>query len=220
MPVEGPKPILELSEKHPIELLLFSEKGRDNADILMTRARQWACLSDDLLQKLSSVRAHQGFVAFFQKPQWQKEDLSSRLLYCHRLQDPGNLGTLLRSMSATGGFSLISGPESVSCFNPKVVRASAGMLFTTPFLEEVSLETLREWGYQLWAADPTHGISLFSVVLKPPFAVILGSEGQGLPKLEGGVRRLYIPMRPECNSLNAAVAGSLILYEVFRRENT
>ena len=217
--MEGPKQIRELAAKQPIELLLFSDGEASRLTPLISRSRETAHLSESLLATLSSLETSQGVLAFFRKPSWGWEDLASCILYLDRLQDPGNLGTLLRTARATGIFSIITSPKTVSCFNSKVVRASAATLFSTPFLEGVPMRELKRRGYHLWAATPRQGRSLFKVCFQPPLAIVLGNEGNGLDKsvLRQGFRRLHIPMHPKAESLNVAVAGSLILYEVTRQ---
>ena len=158
-------------------------------------------------------------LAFFEKPAWKWEDLTPWVLYLDQLQDPGNCGTLLRTAQATGMFSVVTSPRSVACFNSKVVRASAASLFAVPFLEGLKLEELRDRGYALSAATLQEGQSLFEARLEPPQAIVIGNEGSGptqstLAMTDG---RFHIPMQEHSQSLNAAVAGSLIVYEVFRQ---
>jgi TrmH family RNA methyltransferase len=222
IPVEGHKHITELSAEHPIELLLYSEASKTQAQPLRPRSRQFQRLSTPLLERLSSVRSSQQMVAFFEKPAWNWEDLTPWILYLDKLQDPGNLGTLMRTARATGMFSVVTSVESVACFNSKVVRASAAALFVVPFMERLKLEELRGRGYGLHAATPQDGESLFDVRLAPPQAIVIGNEGSGptaatLALTDG---RFQIPMQEHSQSLNAAVAGSLVVYEVFRRQGT
>ena len=222
IPIEGHKHITELSARHPIELLLYSDASKTLAQPLLPRSRQSQRLSAALLEQLSSLRSSQQMVAFFEKPVWAWEDVTPWILYLDRLQDPGNLGTLLRTACATGMFSVVTSAGSVACFNSKVVRSSAASLFVVPFLEGLKLEELKERGYGLHAATPQDGESLFEVRLSPPQAIVIGNEGSGptaatLALTDGC---LHIPMQEHSQSLNAAVAGSLVVYEVFRRQGT
>jgi TrmH family RNA methyltransferase len=216
---EGWKLVGDLSAQRPIELLLFSNPEDPRLQVLLSRSRTGICISRGLLDRLSSVGSPQGLVGFFSKPVWDWPDLTPWILYLDRLQDPGNLGTLLRTARATGIFSLVSGPETVSCFNSKVVRASAGALFAVPFLEEISVPQLKAQGYAVWRATPTGGSSLFEADFRPPVAILVGNEGTGLGRLatDWSEHELHIPMQSPVESLNAGVAGSLILYEVFRQ---
>ncbi|MBI4446608.1 MAG: RNA methyltransferase [Acidobacteria bacterium] len=218
VPIEGWKNVEELSRKLPIELLLISEIAQDLASPLLARAQEVCLLPNRLLGLLSGVAAPQGIIAFFEKPSWAWRQVSDHVLYLFELQDPGNLGTLIRTAHATGFFTLITSPATVSCFNAKVIRASATALYGVPFLEGVALEELRQRRYKIWAAGPREGISLFDVVFSPPLAVVVGNEGRGWDgsaALMG--KQLTIPTAPQAESLNASVAGSIILYEIFRQ---
>ena len=217
--VEGLRQIHTLSSRFPIELLLFCETGTW-LDNLSARARRSVRLSPPLLNSLSSLKNPAPVLAFFPKPRWTWEDLTEWVFYLDRLQDPGNLGTLLRTAAATGIFTLAMSPGTVSCFNAKAVRASSAALFSVPFLEGVEPSDLTDRGYTLWAADSRRGDSLFSVRFKPPLALLLGNEGAGLePSRDAAAhRRVHIPMSEATKSLNAAVAGSILAYEVLRQQ--
>lgn len=220
LPVEGWKQIEELAERHRVELLLYSDPSDSRVDGLLARSQETVQLPPRLLKSLSTVESPQGAVAFFQKPSWTWKNVTPYILYLYQLQDPGNLGTLLRTARATGIFSLVAGPETVSCFNSKVVRASAAALFSVPFLQGIEMEELSRHGYKLWAAVSREGVSLFQARFEPPLAVLIGSEGAGLDPevVEKADEKVHIPMHRESESLNAAVAGSLILYEIFRQQ--
>ncbi len=213
--VEGPKPALELSS-NSIALLLYSDE-KSIAPILRSQARSRVRLSSNLLSRLSRVRSHQGVIAFLEKPVWSWEDVSEWILYLEGIQDPGNLGTLLRTARATGLFSLVSDLGTVSFFNSKIVRASSGALFQVPFLEGVPLGELKRRNYQVIAASPSGRESLFDQQFAPRSAFLLGNEGRGLTPevLELSDAVFGIPMQTGSDSLNASVAGSLIMYHVY-----
>ena len=161
IPAEGWKLVEDLSAQQPIELLLFSNPEDPRLESLLSRSRTGFCISEELLDRLSSVGSPQGVVGFFPKPIWNWQDLTSWVLYLDRLQDPGNLGTLLRTARATGVFSLVTSPKTVSFFNSKVVRASAGSLFVVPFLEKISVPELKKQGYGVWGGHPSWRILPF-----------------------------------------------------------
>ncbi len=217
--VEGWKQIEDLSTQHPIELLLVSEEAEARLQSLLSRSNQSFQLAPSLFKNLSTLDSSQQILAFFEKPAWDWNDFTSRVLYLHQLQDPGNLGTLLRTARATGIFSVATSPHTVSCFNAKVVRASAAALFSVPFLEGIEAGELKSRGYHLWATTPQGGKPLFEAHFESPLAIAIGNEGRGLSPavLSLADHHLHIPMQPQMESLNAAVAGSLVLYEVFRQ---
>ncbi len=218
IPVEGLKQVEDLAGLGPIPLLLFEGPADARRQSLIDRADQAFQLSPRLMKTLSAVGSPQGLVAFVEKPCWEWSDMGDFVLFLEGLQDPGNLGTLVRTCLAAGG-AVAASADSVSFFNRKVVRASAAALFSVPFREGARLEDLKERGFDLWAATPAHGESLFESRFDGPTAVLLGGEGSGLSSasLGAAMRRLRIPMRAGAESLNAGVAGALILYEAFRQ---
>jgi TrmH family RNA methyltransferase len=139
------------------------------------------------------------------------------------LQDPGNLGTILRSAEAFGAAGVLLGEGTVSPFNPKVVRGSAGSLFRLPIvrvkLAEVLLE-LREKAVRLVATSSHKGIPLPKANLSAPIAILIGGEGAGVPRdlLAKADEVVAIPHTPQVESLNAGVAASIVLYEVVRQK--
>jgi TrmH family RNA methyltransferase len=216
--VEGSTRIAELARSQALELLIFCPERISPSRELLEKARNTVELSDKLFSCLSTVESPQGILGFFTKPSWTWSDIKPCVLYLDRLQDPGNLGTLLRTAAATGIFSIITSPDTVSCFKNKVVRSSAGYLFNVSFLEGVSLASLVEREYRLFAAYPREGRLVFEVTFEPPLALIVGSESRGIDpsKIKDYAEPIHIPMAADTDSLNAAVCGSILMYEVFR----
>jgi TrmH family RNA methyltransferase len=136
-----------------------------------------------------------------------------------QIADPGNLGTLIRSAEAAGAAGMIVGAGSVDVYNPKVVRASAGAVFGMPVLEaEVveSLERLGNRGLARLGAVAREGVALDDAPLDQPVVIVVGHETRGLGELplDGLVN---IPMSGPTESLNVAMAGSVLLFETARR---
>lgn len=141
------------------------------------------------------------------------------------LQDPGNLGTILRSAEAFGAAGVLLGEGTVSPFNPKVVRASAGSVFRVPAVKsQISdiLSRLRDQKFRLIATSSHKGTLLPQATLEPPLAIFIGGEGAGLGReLMGKMDEIIaIPHSPKVESLNAGVAASIILYEAARQRET
>lgn len=216
--VEGRKQVEEISARVDVELLLYCGEKDAKINRFLRQSREAVRISRRLMKLISGVKTPQGVMAFAAKPEWQWEDLSPMALYLEGVQDPGNLGTLLRTAQATGS-SILTGPGCVSLFNPKVVRASSATLFSNPFRQGVALDELSSRGYRLWATQQASGEALFDVRFDFPTAVMLGGEGQGLgpEALSAAEGRLHIPMRAGCESLNLSVAGSLILFQAYRQ---
>ena len=139
------------------------------------------------------------------------------------LQDPGNLGTILRSLEAFGGAACLLGPDSVSPYNPKAVRASAGALFRVPVYRGVPPDKIlglaRRHGLQALALAPRASPALNQLDLTKPTLFFIGREGSGLPDdlLKQADRVARIPLAAGVESLNAAMAASLALYEAARQ---
>jgi len=142
------------------------------------------------------------------------------------LQDPGNLGTILRSAEAFGSAGVVFGENTVSLFNSKLIRASAGSIFRLPVVPakiagemDSTSAKLREQGVRLIATSSHRGAPLDQAKLTGPAAIFIGSEGSGLPRsLMAHMDEIVaIPHSPHVESLNAGVAASIVLYEAARQ---
>ena len=147
------------------------------------------------------------------------------LLAIAGVQDPGNLGTILRSAEAFGAGGILLGEGTVNPFNSKVIRASAGSVFRLPMVQAKLLGTLnqmRELGLRLIATSSHKGTPLDQATLTGPLAIFIGSEGAGLPRelLAQMTDTVAIPHSPTVESLNAGVAASIVLYEAARQSNS
>lgn len=220
VPVEGIKQAMELAKSLvPAVVILSMNLDLSVVAPLLKKAGSLYFMPDRLMRGLSQVENNQGIITFFKKPEWTRQDLTEKIICLDGVQDPGNMGTVIRTAAALGGFSVVSCGSSVSFFNGKVIRASAGYLFTVPCLPGVSPSSLQEMGYQVWHTFPGTGTPLPEADFQHPLAVVLGGEGRGLdPRtVEDQTRRLTIPMDGDKDSLNVAVAASIIMYEIQRR---
>lgn len=183
-------------------------------------------LPDDVFESAVATESPQGVAALVKlKEPSMKAALSASvpLLVCVAgVQDPGNLGTILRSAEAFGASGAVLGEGTVSQFNSKVVRASAGSIFRLNVLrakfDEV-LPQMRERGLRLVATSSHKGVPLYEARLDGPLALFIGNEGAGLSKdlLNQMDQTVVIPHSPKVESLNAGVAGSILLYEIARQ---
>jgi len=166
----------------------------------------------------------QGVVALVEPPA-VKQMLGQQplMLILDGVQDPGNLGTILRSAEAFGATELLLLKGTVNAFNSKVVRSSAGSIFRVPFLQSLDaarvLAEVRQKGATLYAAMPKGAHSPAAVDLTHPSAIVIGSEGRGVgASLLSAAAKLTIPTMG-VESLNAAVSAAVLLYEA-RRQRT
>jgi len=188
-------------------------------------------LPDKLFDSTVPSETPQGVAALVRLKEFSLADALERmavgpLIVLAGLQDPGNLGTILRSAEAFGSAGVVLGEGTVSPFNSKVIRASAGSVFRLPVilgktsggLEGVSAK-LRAQGVRLIATSSHKGTPLDQARLTDPSAIFVGSEGAGLPRtvLAQADELIAIPHMPQVESLNAGVAGSIVLYEAARQ---
>lgn len=188
-------------------------------------------MTKELLDSALTTETPQSVAALVEPPDWTWAHLlgsqgktAPLLVVLAGLQDPGNLGAILRSAEAFGADGILSLPGTVSAWNPKAVRASAGSVFRLPLLcasEADVLAHLRKAGIKIWTTT-VHGAKPADLVdLAGPVALLIGNEGKGVPndlaaKADGA---LTIPCPGSVESLNAAVAASVLLYEASRQRS-
>ena len=236
--IEGLR-ILEEAIRSGLRLsaVFFRESSQDRAERLLPQIGaqvETVLLPDKLFDSLVPSESPQGVAALVRLKEFSFEDVTERLqvgpiIVLAGLQDPGNLGTILRSSEAFGSAGVILGEGTVSPFNSKVVRASAGSVFRLPIihnqgksagakLEEVS-EKLRARGVRLFATSSHKGTPIDQADIKSAAAIFFGNEGSGLPRdlMAKMDEVLAIPHTPQVESLNAGVAVSIVLYEAARQ---
>lgn len=174
-----------------------------------------------VMQALGDTRNTPEVVAQIELPRWGAPPAGGLVLALDRVQDPGNVGTLIRSADAMGARAVVLSPGCADCWSPKVVRAAMGSLFHLPVLPETALadylaQFAREGGQVVGGL--LEGSSLYETAVQPDCAVVVGNEAQGIdPTLRPLVTGVRIPMAGAAESLNAAVAGSILLYEARRQ---
>jgi len=205
----------------PREEALIAEWSRKGIPIYMTSAK--------LLATLSDVVAPQGAVALVRIQRRRLVDAGAAgpvLAVCAcDIQDPGNLGTLVRSARAARVSLFCTTAGTASLRNPKTIRASAGALFHQPFVEDLSPEEFVDHcsrrSIPVFRTSAEAGLSIWNTDLKKPCAILLGNESRGIedPLLQQ-LPNIRIPMAPGVDSLNVAVAGSIILFEALRQRSS
>jgi len=207
--------------------LIFSDHilGDDLSLIAKARAKNVPLVrvSKDVYKKIADVMAPQGIAAVVRTPEWTLEEVLKKkdvlLVAACGVQDPGNLGTLIRSCEAAGAAGLIVLEGSADPFNAKVVRATAAGLLSLPILRMKSdafLKAMQSAKARLVATSAHEGkpFKAFDWINRP-LTLCIGSEGVGLPpEIEAACReKVTIPMKGDAESLNAAVAASILLFQ-------
>jgi TrmH family RNA methyltransferase len=231
--IEGERLLQEaLRSGLPIKTIFLSE--RIDPPAWLPRGVEQLYFTDEAFSSAVDTQHPQGIAALLIPPTWTIEDAfplkspaskSPLLLIAAALQDPGNLGTLIRSAEAFGATAVLITPGTVSEWNQKALRASAGSVFRVPVIAVTPAEiaALKSRGLCLLAAvAPTPESNSTPVAasdLSPPCALMIGNEGAGLTKelLQISDARITIPTPGRVESLNAAIAGSLLLYEASRQ---
>ncbi len=146
-------------------------------------------------------------------------EIKGNALLLDKISDPGNMGTIIRSAVAFGIDTIVIGDDSVSIYNPKVVRATEGLMFHINIIQDNLFEAINELknkGYTIYTTDVNGGESLEKVNFDGNVAIVMGNEGAGVSEKIRNLAdyKLYIKMNSLCESLNVGVATSIILYEL------
>jgi TrmH family RNA methyltransferase len=199
----------------------LSERGLRLVEKLESKKIEVEKAESRLLQSLSETETSQGILAILEFSQLPIPNSPDFLLIPDQIRDPGNLGTLLRTAAATGVQAVLLPPETTDAFAPKVVRSGMGAHFRLPIhsmtWEEIGEQTR---GLQFYLAD-MDGKSCWETDLLQPLALVIGSEAEGASEeaRKLTMQKISIPMSGDIESLNAGVAGSVLMFEVVRQRS-
>lgn len=229
--IEGPVLIEEALRAGLLIERLFAAHGHEELyqRLPLPAETEILLMPPELLKSAMATETPQLLAALVEPPDWTWAHVVDRrgkvvplVLVLAGVQDPGNLGTILRSAEAFGADGVLALPGTVNAWNPKAVRASAGSVFRVPLLS-VSLRDclthLREANVKIWTTTVHEAEPADLVDLTSPVALIVGNEGNGVPEELAGIAdgALTIPCPGPVESLNAAVAASVLLYEAARQ---
>jgi len=211
--------------------IFFRESDRPLAEKLLPQINahvETLLLPNSLFESIVPSDAPQGVAALVKLRPHSLDEIIERALagpivVAVGLQDPGNLGTILRSSEAFAAAGVFLAEGTVSPYNSKVLRGSAGSIFRLPVVQISSnklIPALRKGGVRLLATSSHKGTALPDAAWKFPLAIFIGNEGAGLPRdlLHQMDEILVIPQAAPVESLNAGVAGSILLYEIARKK--
>lgn len=202
----------------------LNERGMAQIEGLRSNGVEVEEVSAGLMKSLSETETPQGILAVLELTQLPITNHPSFVLIPDQIRDPGNLGTLLRTAAAAGVQAVLLPPETTDAFAPKVVRAGMGAHFRLPIRtlnwEEVE-QVVRSAGLQVFLAD-MGGQSCWETDLRQPVALVIGGEADGASESARKLthQKISIPMRGNVESLNAGVAGSVLMFEVVRQRKS
>lgn len=210
--VEGEHLVKEAYENNVLEELILLENTNLDIDIKTNY------VTENVLKYISNLDNPNGIIGICKKKENNLK--GNRIVILEDIQDPGNLGTIIRSCVAFNIDTLVLSSNTVDLYNPKVIRATQGMLFKLNIIISDNLEelikNLKQNNYTIYTTNVKNGKSLKTIEKKRLFAIIMGNEGSGVSEKLNSLsdEYLYIDMNKNCESLNVAVATSIILYEL------
>lgn len=181
-------------------------------------------VSDSVLKEICDTENPQGVAAIVNKRHWNIEDIKNDFfVIADGVQDPGNMGTIIRTCDAAGAGAIGIVKGSVDVYNSKTLRSTMGSIFHIPVLIYDDFKTLTEElsskGYNIYASSLETENYIYDCNFKEKTAVVIGNEANGIPEehMKFCTHKVKIPMAGTAESLNAAVAGAVIIYEVIRQ---
>lgn len=224
--IEGIRLIEEGIRENLVEYILYSSKlmETNGAERIEKSGIRMYEVSHDILKELCDTQNPQGAIAVAAKPDAAKEGLQGDfIIIADGIQDPGNLGTIIRTADAAGADGVILLKGTVDAYNPKTLRSTMGSVFHIPvmYYEEVEslVESLRGKGYSIYASSLEDSEVIYNCDFKGKVAIVIGNEANGIPKEHMNLytHKMKIPMIGRAESLNAASAAAIIMYEVVRQ---
>lgn len=204
--VEGAH-LVEEAKKNNLLVDTFSLDGSEGTQV-----------SKSVMRKLSSLNTAPNVLGVVKKR--ESKEITGNILILDGIQDPGNLGTIIRSAVAFNIDTIIASSDTVDVYNQKTIRSSEGMIFNINYivadLEEI-LPSLNE--YDIYTTNVVNGEDIRTIDVTKKYAIIMGNEGAGVRKNIATLanKTLYIPISEKCESLNVAIATSIILYELSKK---
>lgn len=225
--VEGIKMFLEAPKDRIIKVYLSESLFEKGEFIIDLKGLDYEVVVDHVFQSISDTKTPQGILCVVKQFHYSLEDIlrveNPHLLVIENLQDPGNLGTIIRTGEGAGITGVIMSKSSVDIYNPKTIRATMGSIYRVPFLYTDDLipfmEILKKKHITTYAAHLKGKQFYDQEDYRKPVAFLIGNEGNGLSEELANKADQYIkiPMNGEVESLNAAIAATVLMYEVYRQ---
>lgn len=225
-PVEGTRMCSEIPEELLLKLYVSESYLEREENRRRLSGRDYELVSDSVFASVTATQMPQGILGVVRMPEYEPEELlrgeETHLLILESIQDPGNLGTMLRAGEGAGLTGVIMNKTTVDLFNPKVIRSTMGSIFRMPYriVEELPavLADLKSRGVALYAAHLGGTVSYDAPDYTASCGFLIGNEGNGLSEETAGLaEKIRIPMKGRVESLNAAVSATLLMYECSRQ---
>lgn len=218
--VEGMKMLKEaIKENANIDLIIVKEKMKIDIDISKYRSVE---VSDKIFNTLTDVVTPQGILAVINKKLDKEVDYTAEyIMVLDGVQDPGNIGTIIRTLDSANLKQLIVSKNTVDCYSPKVVRSTMGAIYRVNIIEvddlKYTLEEMKESGFEIVITSLQTEKSIYDITYNKKI-VVIGNEANGVSKEIENISdcRVKIPMLGKTESLNASVAAGIMIYEYVR----
>lgn len=226
--IEGIRMFAEIPKDRIVKIYASESFAYDNKEMLCDY--RYEIVADNVFKTMSDTKTPQGILAVVKMLEYDIEDLFKKdkvpmLVVLENIQDPGNLGTIIRTAEGAGATGIIMSDKTVDIYNPKTIRSTMGSLFRMPFVYSedavAAIHSLKQQNIKVFAAHLEGRNYYYEEDMKVPMAVLIGNEGNGLTEelsKEADVR-IKIPMEGKLESLNAAVSTAVILYEAMRQRH-
>ncbi len=224
---EGSRMVLEAPKDRIRKLYISESYDKKHGKELKEQGFQYEVLSDTVFAYVSDTKTPQGILAVIRQLDYKFEDMLTKenphILVLDNLQDPGNLGTIFRTAEAAGVTGILMSKDCVDIYNPKTIRSTMGAAYRMPFLymEDIleGIRLLKEEQIHVYAAHLEGKYSYDIEDYRKGTAFLIGNEGNGLRQEIADMADTWvrIPMQGQAESLNAAVAAAVLMFEVSRQ---
>lgn len=213
--VEGEHLVIEAYRENLIKELIVL----DDSDFILDGIPT-VKVSREVMKKLSSMDSYPSVIGVANKI--REKELGNSILILDDIQDPGNLGTIIRSSAAFGIDTIVVSPKTVDIYNIKVLRATQGMLFHINIIvKELDsfITKLKQDNYKIYGTKVDKGVNIKDISINNKYALVMGNEGNGISDNVSKLcdEYLYIKMNDNVESLNVGVATSILLYEIYNK---
>lgn len=212
-----------------IEYIIFNENMTNDAEKLFSEIKDkltYYIVSDGVFSDISDTKTPQGVLAVVNKKEYSLKDIIDKsngmMVLLENIQDPGNMGTIIRTSDAAGADGIIGSKGSVDIYNPKVLRSTMGSIFHLPvvmvenFLE--CIDMLKSDQYNIFASHLKGSLNHFQADMKGKVGIIIGNEANGISdEVSEKCMLIKIPMMGRAESLNASVSAGILIYEYVRQ---